>query len=107
MIITRSKFNPINKCERFEQIGKFSELEKERDVRRFQAGILELGKIKEHNKFVTAASCGFRIVLLTKFGERRNLLANGHHFDQTSQCYNAFATFVRIELGEANFSRAR
>lgn len=64
-------------------------------------------KIKEHNKFVTSASCGFRIVLLTKFGERRNLLANEHHFDQTSQCYNAFATFVGIELREANFSRAR
>lgn len=40
-MITRSKFNPINKCERFEQIGKFSELEKERVERRFQAEILE------------------------------------------------------------------
>jgi len=47
-MITRSKFNPINKCEseRFEQIGKFSELEKERVVRRFQAEILEF----EENK---------------------------------------------------------
>lgn len=46
LMITRSKFNPINKCERLEQIGKFSELEKERVVRRFQAEILEF----EENK---------------------------------------------------------
>lgn len=37
LITTRYKINPLNKCERFEQIRKFSEIEKERVLRRFQA----------------------------------------------------------------------